>query len=1276
MGVFNWLHLTDLHIGMSGEKHLWPNVRATFFDDLAKLHEKCGPWHAVLFTGDLTQKGEAAEFKRLDRDVFDPLWEHLKSLGSDPVLLAVPGNHDLQRPKPSPAVRLLLKWTDNPEIHEEFWEQQTSDYRQVITTAFANYGDWWRKCSYRGSVEIQDGLLPGDFSATVENRDGLSIGVAGLNTTFLQLAGGDFTGRLAWDVRQFHAARGGDGAEWVKQHDACILLTHQGPDWLNEPSRAKVYPEINPAGRFAVHLFGHMHENVIRSQSHGGGPMVRHWQRPSLFGLERYGEKEEDRRHGYAAGRIEFKKNGADIRHWPKKAIGDANGWRFIRDEERCVLEDDGGTHPEQLSIPPQRLKPKSGASTKPRPRNPDNALARQRALEIYLEATRQFCDIIDLAGLPEDDRHLAMQKFLLRQLYVPLRVSVEAPAQAGLSEREIENLEQRRERQRLSAAGRIAREDSARQIETQPVGKRLWESKRLVVLGDPGGGKTTLLRWLATACLLRQANDADFTQLPDADTLPQQDWIPVLIRCRELEHQRLKQYTLDDILRQALSQLHLPGEQSAHLTSAIHDLLGKGKAMLLVDGLDEITDPTIRAAFCRQIEKIAGRYASAPIIATSRIVGYREMRFRLGKGFEHCTLADLTPEDKDAFVRRWCEVVEKLPERRTAEAEKLISSIHSSDRIERLTGNPMLLTTMALVQRKVGKLPSRRHKLYEEAVGVLLNWRSDVDRPLDADEALPQLQYVAYAMCQRGVQRLRRDELLELLEGVRRDYPHIRPIQRQTPEEFLAQLERRTSLIVEVGEAKHDGRMVPVYEFRHLTFQEYLAGLALVEGRFPGHDRASTLAQRIAPLAGQTEEKANVRGDSEREVTENWREVLRLCIACCNDDDVDDALLAIVTPAPSEDAAQTARPRAILAALCLADEPNVSAATAEEVIRRFTEQVREGDGRGHVSTGADRAALELAASDWGRSLQAALVREFMSRGPETRSIFGGLSSMVSEQAMPSDSDVVARWMTERIAHISSETEEEAIEAALAVMQVSYKERAIMVPGLVESLLGMLSRSPVSSHAAIWALGWLQKDSEGKRIWQPTDAELICLVKFLEDPANDPEALYWLVGICKDVKPPGTVDLFITMLRHPYARVRQAVVKPLGQLADARAVEPLIECLKDKAADSGFRSSVADALGQLADPRAVELVLNDEDSSIRRAGFAGLARIRGDETDKNLLSRDLEGLYSWLDPASPIDEAHVEKAAARLKLSEEEVRLRYEALAKEFHLRLAWQTGQ
>src|SRR4051812_1845924 len=110
MRSFNWLHFTDLHFGVPGQASLWPNVREVFWNDLAVLHEKSGPWDAVLFTGDLVQSGSEAEFRSLEDKVLGPLWDYLGTLGTkDPVLLTVPGNHDLARPaleKPKPALRL------------------------------------------------------------------------------------------------------------------------------------------------------------------------------------------------------------------------------------------------------------------------------------------------------------------------------------------------------------------------------------------------------------------------------------------------------------------------------------------------------------------------------------------------------------------------------------------------------------------------------------------------------------------------------------------------------------------------------------------------------------------------------------------------------------------------------------------------------------------------------------------------------------------------------------------------------------------------------------------------------------------------------------------------------------------------------------------------------------------------------------------------------------------------------------------------------------------
>ncbi len=441
----------------------------------------------------------------------------------------------------------------------------------------------------------------------------------------------------------------------------------------------------------------------------------------------------------------------------------------------------------------------------------------RKKAFDHYRNLTLESCDILDLAGLPEDDRHLATQKFILRQFYVPLRLNVEMARDTEISIEKLEQLESRREKQRLYAAGRFGDLSQDTDLQRVSVGERIDAAQRLVVLGDPGAGKTTLVRWLVTAYLLKMKADPDFAELPDVATLPDKEWLPVLIRCRELDESCFTG-ALDDILRQTLRRAQLTEQEADILLAVLREQLADGKALLLLDGLDEITDATTRARFCRQIESIGSAYPLVPIITTSRIVGYREMPFRLGRGFEQATVTELSKEDKDEFAQRWCAATEPL-ERQEKTANDLIHAIHSSDRIERLSGNPMLLTTLALVKRKVGKLPNRRADLYFEAVQVLLNWRSEVDEPIDRREAIPQLEYVAYEMCRRGVQRLREDEILELLENVRKDYPNIRSLKKHGAEEFLHLLERRTSILVEAGTVRHDGMPVPVFEFRHLTF-------------------------------------------------------------------------------------------------------------------------------------------------------------------------------------------------------------------------------------------------------------------------------------------------------------------------------------------------------------------------------------------------------------------------------------------------------------------------
>ncbi len=617
---------------------------------------------------------------------------------------------------------------------------------------------------------------------------------------------------------------------------------------------------------------------------------------------------------------------------------------------------------------------------------------------------------------------------------------------------------------------------------------------------------------------------------------------------------------------------------------------------------LDELSNTGLRARFSQQIERLHIAFPKAPIIVTSRIVGYREMRYRIGRGFEHASVSEFSKKDKDEFARRWCDITE-LPERREPATKELIEALHSADRIERLTGNPMLLTTLALVKRKVGKLPSRRADLYWEATLVLLNWRSEVDEPIDYREAVPQLEYVAYEMIKRGVQRLREDEIIELMEKMREEYPNVRAVKNHEPTEFLRMLERRTGILSEAGKVRHKGRTVPVFEFRHLTFQEYLAALALVDGRFPGRDKSKTLAGHIAPLAGQIEDSG-----AEQVVKENWREVLRLCAACCGDDDVDDVLLAILTPMQGEDHDAAARPRAVLATLCLADEPNVSDDIANQILEAFARQVTKGDGGGFQRTMIDNAVKELVGTEWKKMLRTYLSKEFCKRKAILRANPGGLVADIARFSAPQKEKKFHQYLVNQVKLLSSNDDLETINAAITIMAIAYEEKAFLIPGMVERLLEMLNKNGPSAHAGAWAFYWLAE----RKIWQPTQKEAAYLISFISNTSSDSEAVRWSIDI-------------------------------LGKTKSNQAVEVIIARL------------------------------DDEREMVRKTALGALAKIQEDETDRKLLSRVIDGIGPWLDPQEPIGDDRVKKAAAKLEMPEEEVRLRYEKLAEKYKLRISWQ---
>ncbi|HYN77210.1 MAG TPA: metallophosphoesterase, partial [Lamprocystis sp. (in: g-proteobacteria)] len=258
--------MTDLHRGMPDQQWLGQNVVERVIEDFRYLHPKTGPWDLILFTGDLTNRGNQAQFTEADALLTRlRTWIADHQGGRQPILLAVPGNHDLQRPPDDDEGLGYLKgWAAAKQ--KTLWEKPDSVVRNTISSAFSDYSTWWARQvaigeqQPNGIVDYREGLLPGDFSATIVNGLGCRLGILGLNTAFLQLTGADYERRLALHARQFHAACGGDGPAWASEHNACLLLTHHPAEWLDADSQQHLEGEITDHGRFALHLCGHLHE--------------------------------------------------------------------------------------------------------------------------------------------------------------------------------------------------------------------------------------------------------------------------------------------------------------------------------------------------------------------------------------------------------------------------------------------------------------------------------------------------------------------------------------------------------------------------------------------------------------------------------------------------------------------------------------------------------------------------------------------------------------------------------------------------------------------------------------------------------------------------------------------------------------------------------------------------------------------------------------------------------------------------------------------------------
>lgn len=347
MTSIKFLHLSDLHIGDKYQKGLISQTKKILFEDIDYIFSKIKTLDVVFFTGDFVQKGTKEEFSLLEEFLKD-LWKLFNKHGQNPYLFCVPGNHDLERISDlnNPIQKVMTNWTEENIKDDYFWNSP-NDYHSFIQERFKNYEEWYNNTSIR-KPEIVKGYISGDFYCSL-NLHETNLGIVGLNSTFLQLHGGDVKQKLGVYNKQINLMFGEKYFEWLSKQDLSILLTHQSPEWFEPKSFNEFNQEIYCNNTYLEHLCGHMHEPSSTTTSINGFPSKKLFISPSLFGLEYYeGKSSAQRIHGYTAGVYNIESGKTTKTIWPRISLTTKSGLKISQNEE-FNLEKDSSSFTEIL---------------------------------------------------------------------------------------------------------------------------------------------------------------------------------------------------------------------------------------------------------------------------------------------------------------------------------------------------------------------------------------------------------------------------------------------------------------------------------------------------------------------------------------------------------------------------------------------------------------------------------------------------------------------------------------------------------------------------------------------------------------------------------------------------------------------------------------------------------------------------------------------------------------------------------------------------------------
>jgi HEAT repeat protein/GTPase SAR1 family protein len=814
-----------------------------------------------------------------------------------------------------------------------------------------------------------------------------------------------------------------------------------------------------------------------------------------------------------------------------------------------------------------------------------------------YFKQVANWFDDVKFAGIAVEGQEIEKSE-KLAQIFVMPDVLEDVNTHISL---DIQELEAGKNLQLLHRESRSGRKFLASQLLNQN------RSHKFVLLGAPGSGKTTLLSFFAVMLAQNYPEKLGW----DAE----RDCLPILIKIRDFA--RLSDISLLDYARQfaekTMSVKRLP-------EGFFEYWLADGRAMILLDGLDEVVEESKRYAVVQQIENFLGQYHQNLAIITSRPAGYKRDFFNSSE-FEHYQLQLLDNAKVDEFIDHWYDSRVRDPAEAQRRKESIKKALNENDRIKLLARNPLLLTIIALIHRYQAVLPRARHKLYEKAVETLLkNWDANKEiteqssfKCLDADDLRRLMEILAYWIHTQGSTDnpeggtlIAKDELLEqLTQNIKTKKQVDLSKARQEAKRFVDFIQQRTGLLNEQGQ--------DLYAFVHKTFQEYLC------------------AQEIGYQADDEDDFEIVLNHIRQHLHDaHWREVLLLLIAQQKPKKAAKAMRAIL--AANSDYEEWLHRDLFFAGSCLAENIKelkvVDGSLTVEILKKLVELEVRGEGK--VGNKVHSQVFQILCSMNETEFEAQTLQLLKAKGvdgnrlEEYQAALGEKEAVISSLLLrlEDDDDISYVLVAFALGRLGN-TSEAVINALLLRLEDendSVRSNAVGVIRILQALgrLGNTSEAVISAlllrledendsvrSNAAFALGSLGNTSE---------AVISALLLRLEDEndsvrSNAAEALGRLGNTSESV-----ISSLLLRLEDENDSVRSNAAEVLGRLGNTSesVISVLLLRLEDE--NDSVRSNAAEVLGRLGNTSesvisVLLLRLEDENDSVRSNAAEALGRL-------------------------------------------------------------------